>query len=409
MVGTSSPRRAAQLLRLRPDLKIVPLARQCRNAAREGRSWRGRCDVACRGRPEAARTSMSATAIPTEDPAARAGPGGDRDRVPHQRHRDAERADDGQQPDHLLARDGRARLHSRARRDLRFAGRGLLPCSRTASCGCAAQIFSEDGSEMVEESAVFDCGDDERPRSWRRACSPRRAAVDPEPVRRAMRRIAGPAPRAGRERDGRARAQARAGRRCDALFEVEPMAWEAPDPQRFRRAAADQRQCGAPWRRAAGAPAHASGPCGRRSDRRRRRARPDSTCEHRRGAASTPCSARSTRTLRLLHLCGEDRRDPADHARTITPIPVYRARALAHVDLRATEGAVVLSTRRAPRGGWPSWSIRRDRPSSIASRRSAGRRPSAAGDGWETVEAAENQRRRLLALAARLCNNAAAT
>ena len=32
-VGTSSPRRAAQMQRLRPDLQIVPLARECRDAA----------------------------------------------------------------------------------------------------------------------------------------------------------------------------------------------------------------------------------------------------------------------------------------------------------------------------------------------------------------------------------------
>ena len=38
-----------------------------------------------------------------------------------------------------------------------------------------AQLFSEDGSEMVEERAVFDCGDDEDARgSWRATCWPRR-------------------------------------------------------------------------------------------------------------------------------------------------------------------------------------------------------------------------------------------
>ena len=55
VVGTSSPRRKAQLLRLRPDLKIVTAARQCRNAAEGGRIGQGRRDPAVLRGPEAAR------------------------------------------------------------------------------------------------------------------------------------------------------------------------------------------------------------------------------------------------------------------------------------------------------------------------------------------------------------------
>ena len=60
MVGTSSPRRKAQLLRLRPDLKIVPLARQCRNPAEE-RSNRARSmRPCCRRRASSGSTSTPA-------------------------------------------------------------------------------------------------------------------------------------------------------------------------------------------------------------------------------------------------------------------------------------------------------------------------------------------------------------
>ena len=42
------------------------------------------------------------------------------------------------------------------------------PCSTTASCTCARQLFSEDGSEMIEEKTVFECGDDDSPRELAR-------------------------------------------------------------------------------------------------------------------------------------------------------------------------------------------------------------------------------------------------
>ena len=54
-VGTSSPRRAAQLLRLRPDLKIVPFRGNVETRLEEGRGRRGRCDPARRGGPRPAR------------------------------------------------------------------------------------------------------------------------------------------------------------------------------------------------------------------------------------------------------------------------------------------------------------------------------------------------------------------
>ena len=66
MVGTSSPRRAAQLLRLRPDLKIVPLRGNVETRLPEGRGGRGRRDPA-RLAPASSGSGIDAgTAIPTE-------------------------------------------------------------------------------------------------------------------------------------------------------------------------------------------------------------------------------------------------------------------------------------------------------------------------------------------------------
>ena len=66
VVGTSSPRRAAQLLRLRPDLKIVPIRGNVETRLQEGRSGRGRRDPA-RRRPASSGSEIDAgTAIPTE-------------------------------------------------------------------------------------------------------------------------------------------------------------------------------------------------------------------------------------------------------------------------------------------------------------------------------------------------------
>ena len=43
-----------------------------------------------------------------------------------------------------------------------------------------AQLFSEDGSEMVEDRAVFDCGDHQTPRPLPASCLP----AAPESIRR---------------------------------------------------------------------------------------------------------------------------------------------------------------------------------------------------------------------------------
>lgn len=106
-------------------------------------------------------------------------------------------------------------------------------------------------------------------------------------------------------------------------------------------------------------------------------------------------------SLRLLHLGGEDRRDPSDRA-AITVIPVYRASEVERPDLRLAKGAVMLI--HSPRAGRRLAELVKDRGNILiaAISRAAAE---ATGTGWEAVEAAgEPNDDALLALAARLCN-----
>jgi len=107
--------------------------------------------------------------------------------------------------------------------------------------------------------------------------------------------------------------------------------------------------------------------------------------------------------LRLLHLCGEDRREPACTEQQITSIPVYRAKAVADPDLGAARGAVALI--HSPRAGARFAELAGDRGTIIIAAISQAA-AEASGAGWETVEVTEKPADdALLALAARLCNN----
>ena len=109
--------------------------------------------------------------------------------------------------------------------------------------------------------------------------------------------------------------------------------------------------------------------------------------------------------VKLLHLCGEDRREVAAR-QEITAIPVYRSKANEGIDVSAANGAVVLI--HSPRAGSRFAELATSRSSiSIAAISAAAAQ--AAGDGWESVESAEAPNDdALLALAARLCNISAA-
>lgn len=111
--------------------------------------------------------------------------------------------------------------------------------------------------------------------------------------------------------------------------------------------------------------------------------------------------------LRLLHLCGTERREPAAPKQTISAVPVYRAAELPPpTSLSQLAGAVVAvhSPRSADRLGVVAdeTGLRRETIAIVAI---SGEAAAAAGDGWQSVSAAgEPTDAALLALASSLCN-----
>jgi len=109
--------------------------------------------------------------------------------------------------------------------------------------------------------------------------------------------------------------------------------------------------------------------------------------------------------LRLLHLCGEDRRDPVDAPQAIISIPVYRAKPIDRPELGRTNQTVMLV--HSPRAGRRLAELVHDR-GSIAIAAISRAAAEAVGSGWQCVEAAARPADdALLALAARLCNKPA--
>lgn len=106
--------------------------------------------------------------------------------------------------------------------------------------------------------------------------------------------------------------------------------------------------------------------------------------------------------LQLLHLCGEDRREPQAAKQEITPVTVYRAKPLDAAGLGDMRNVVALT--HSPRAGRRFAELVKDRGTiSIAAISQATR--DAVGDGWKTVAIAENPTDdALLALAASLCD-----
>lgn len=108
------------------------------------------------------------------------------------------------------------------------------------------------------------------------------------------------------------------------------------------------------------------------------------------------------RDLKLLHLCGTDRREPRKPRQRITSIVVYRSVPVDRPDLGTAGDAVILV--HSPRAGRRLAELMGERGSAIIAAIS----PAAAetvGDGWAAVESAEKPNDdALLALAARLCN-----
>jgi uroporphyrinogen-III synthase len=183
------------------------------------------------------------------------------------------------------------------------------------------------------------------------------------------------------------------------LFRIEPIEWQAPDPAAFDglllTSANALRSGGAQLQGLRRLPVYAVG---------------EATAEAARKAgfdvAATGDSGvdgllASIGGLKLLHLCGEDRREPQAASQQITAIAVYRAVPV-EADLGAVKGAVALI--HSPRAGRRFAQLAEDRASTIVAAISAAA-AEAVGEGWRAVETAERPTDdALLALAASLCN-----
>ena len=178
IVGTSSKRRQAQLLAMRPDLKIVPLRGNIETRLRKVEE--GEIDatlLACAGLK---RLGISVgTAIPTEVilPA------------PAQAVIGMEcRTDDTQTQSVLTTANNQIsywcvmaeRAFTRALGATCASPVAAFAVLEDGDLRIRAQIFSEDGKDVVEQRAVFDCGDEKTPEALAREM----LAKAPESIRR---------------------------------------------------------------------------------------------------------------------------------------------------------------------------------------------------------------------------------
>ena len=184
------------------------------------------------------------------------------------------------------------------------------------------------------------------------------------------------------------------------LFEVEPVAWNAPERTGFDglllTSANALRHGGEQLRELRGLPVYAVG---------------EATADAARAAGFDVASVGDAGVdrlvgsiapeLKLLHLCGEDRKAPGDAPQEIVAVPVYRAREH-EVSLQSISDAVALI--HSPRAGRRFAELVADRRR-IAIAAISPAAAAAAGEGWADVAAAEaSTDDGLLALAARLCN-----
>jgi uroporphyrinogen-III synthase len=192
------------------------------------------------------------------------------------------------------------------------------------------------------------------------------------------------------------------------LFEIEPVEWDAPEAGSFDglliTSANAIRSAGEQLLQVRGLPVYAVGAA---------------TAEAAREAGFDVASAGEAgaerllgsieQDLRLLHLCGEDRKSVPDAKQRIEPVVVYRSRAKEGVDLSGAEGSIALvhSARAGRRfAELVETSIGKDTISIAAISHEAAE---AAGNGWAAVESAEAPSHdALLALTERLCNKAPA-
>jgi len=156
-VGTSSPRRTAQLLRLRPDLKIVPIRGNVETRLRKVEE--GVVDATLLASAGLKRLEIDAgTAIPTEVmlPA------------PGQAVIGMECKTNDTRTQSVLSTVSNGITFNCVSAERAFTRALGGTCQSPVAAFCAfedgdlrirAQLFSEDGADMVEGRAVMDCGD----------------------------------------------------------------------------------------------------------------------------------------------------------------------------------------------------------------------------------------------------------
>ena len=161
VVGTSSPRRAAQLLRLRPDLKIVPFRGNVETRLKKVEQ--GEVDATLLCSAGLKRLGIEAgTAIPTEVllPA------------PAQAVIGVECRTNDTRTQSVLSTINNQITYDCVAAERAFTRALGAACASPVAAFCVledgdlrmrAQLFSADGKDMVEQRAVFDCGDTKSP------------------------------------------------------------------------------------------------------------------------------------------------------------------------------------------------------------------------------------------------------
>ena len=157
VVGTSSPRRKAQLLRLRPDLQIVPIRGNVET--RLAKVEAGEVDATLLAAAGLKRLEISAgNAIPTETilPA------------PGQAVIGIECRTNDTRTQSVLSTVNNQITYDCVMAERAFTRALGANCGSPVAAFCVledgdlhmrAQLFSEDGTDMVEERTVFDCGE----------------------------------------------------------------------------------------------------------------------------------------------------------------------------------------------------------------------------------------------------------
>ena len=178
VVGTSSPRRAAQLLRLRPDLKIVPIRGNVETRLAKVAS--GEVDATLLASAGLKRLGIDAGyAIPTEVilPA------------PAQAAIGMECRTNDNRTQSVLTTVNNDITYACVMAERAFTRALGASCASPVAAFAVledgdlrmrAQLFSADGKDMVEDRAVFDCGDDHTPEKLAR----KMLSAAPESIRR---------------------------------------------------------------------------------------------------------------------------------------------------------------------------------------------------------------------------------